>query len=143
MNDIRILLVLFTLFCATGKAQSVEGKWRTYDVQDPSRAEAVVELFVKNNALYVRIDQIIPKEHRQDICSLCEGEDKNKAILGLLILKGAKYSKGVWKGATILNAKNGKRYGCHISLISKDRLKVRGFIRHPWFGKNFYWDRVD
>ena len=83
------------------------------------------------------------KEHRQDTCTKCHGENKNKAILGMLIVKGAQYTEGVWKGAQILNAKNGKWYGCQISLSTKDRLKVRGFIGHPWFGKNFYWDRVE
>ena len=143
MIKIRIFLILFAVLSATGKAQSVEGKWRTYDVTNPSRAEAIVELFVQDDKLYIRIDHIIPKEHRQDVCTKCHGEDKNKAILGMLILKEARYSDGVWKGAQILNAKNGRWYGCQISLASEDRLKVRGFIGHPWFGKNFYWDRVE
>ena len=143
MNNIRILLLLFSFCWTAGQAQSVEGKWRTYDVSDPSRAEAIVEIFLYNDELYMKIDHIIPEEHRQDLCTKCDGEYKDKPILGMLIIRGARNKDGVWKGAPILNAKNGRWYGCQISLASANRLKVRGFIGHPWFGKNFYWDRVE
>ena len=143
MTNFRIFLLLFFLYGMAGQAQSVEGKWRTYDIWDPSRAEAIVELFIYNDRLYVKIDQIIPEAHRQDICSRCDGEYKDKAILGMLIMRGARNDNGVWKGAPILNAKNGKWYGCNISLMDDGRLKVRGYVGHPWFGKNLYWDRVE
>ena len=133
------LLLILPLKILSG--QSVEGKWVTYDIFDRSVEEAVVDIYEVDGRLFVRIDSIIPEEHRSDTCSRCEGSLKNKPIKGLVILKGARYSEGIWQGAKILNAKNGHWYGCQITPTSGDTLKVRGFIGYPIFGKNLYWTR--
>lgn len=135
-----VLLSCLT-FCHS-EAQSVVGKWKTYDIFDATKEESIVEVSISNNQLFVRIDEIIPAEHKNDLCVKCKGKEKNRPILGLGILEGARFEDGVWKGAQILNAKNGKYYGCHISLESKDLLKVRGFVGYPIFGKTLYWTRV-
>ena len=64
----------------------------------------------------MKIVKIIPKEHVNDLCVNCKGKEKNQPVLGMIILEGAVFHQGFWQGAQILNAKNGKRYGCHISL---------------------------
>ncbi len=133
------LLLILPLKILSG--QSVEGKWVTYDIFDRSLEEAVVDIYEVDGRLFVRIDSIIPEEHRSDVCSRCEGSLKNQPIKGLVILKGARYSEGIWQGAKILNAKNGHWYGCQITPTSGDTLKVRGFIGYPIFGKNLYWTR--
>ena len=125
------------------QSQSVEGKWITYDIFDSSVEEAVVEIRVDEGILRIRIDSIIPEEHRKDTCQRCTGELKDRPILGMEILSGARLEDGVWKGAKILNAKNGHWYGCHIWPTSGNQLKVRGFIGYPLFGKNLYWTRLD
>jgi uncharacterized protein (DUF2147 family) len=124
-------------------AQSIVGKWITYDIFDKSREESVVEIYEVEEQLFIRIDSIIPEEHRLDLCTRCEGSLKNEPIKGLKILKGARFEEGVWQGAKILNAKNGRWYGCIITPTSGDILKVRGFIGYPIFGKNLYWTRLE
>lgn len=124
------------------EAQVVVGKWKTYDIFNKTKEESIVDVSIVNNQLFVRIVKIIPSEHINDICVNCTGKQKNQPILGMVILEGASYEDGVWKGAKILNAKNGKRYGCHISLEGDDLLKVRGFVGYPVFGKTLYWTRV-
>lgn len=124
------------------QSQSVLGKWKTYDIFDRSKEEAIVEIYTLSNQLYVKVVEILPEEHKNDLCKRCTGEEKDKPILGMVILKGASLKDGIWQGAPILNAKNGKRYGCHISLENKDLLKVRGFVGYPIFGKTLYWTRV-
>ncbi len=124
-------------------SQSVEGKWITYDIFDASVEEAVVEISVSEGELHIKIDSIIPEEHREDLCHRCTGELNDKPILGMEILSGARLVEGVWKGAKILNAKNGRWYGCEIWPTNGNRLKVRGFIGYPLFGKNLYWTRLE
>lgn len=139
-----IFFVVIFVFLALNKveAQVVVGKWKTYDIFDKTKEESIVDVYIIDDQLFVRIEKIIPPEHVNDICVNCTGKQKNQPILGMIILAGASYEEGVWKGAKILNAKNGKRYGCHISLEGNDLLKVRGFIGYPIFGKTLYWTRV-
>ncbi len=133
------LLLILPLKILSG--QSVEGKWVTYDIFDRSVEEAVVDIYQVDGRLFIRIDSIIPEEHRSDVCSRCEGSLENQPIKGLVILKGARFNEGIWQGAKILNAKNGRWYGFQINPTSGDTLKVRGFIGYPIFGKNLYWTR--
>ncbi|MGA9270436.1 MAG: DUF2147 domain-containing protein, partial [Lutimonas sp.] len=133
------LLLLFPMMILYG--QSVTGKWVTYDIFNKSIAESVVEINEVDGRLFVRIDSIIPEEHRLDICSRCEGNLKDQPIKNLQILNGARLREGVWQDAKILNAKNGRWYGCQITPTAGDTLKVRGFIGYPFFGKNLYWTR--
>ena len=140
------VIFFFALFCCLAvdevSGQSVLGRWKTYDIFDRAVEESIVHIYKSENQLFVKIDKIIPEEHVNDICENCTGKEKDQPILGMLILEGAVFHEGVWKGAQILNAKNGKRYGCHISLEEKDLLKVRGFIGYPIFGKTLFWTRV-
>ena len=143
MKRTSLLLIIFSfLFFSSGQAQVVVGKWKTYDIFDKSKEESIVDIYIDDNQLFVRIEKIIPPEHINDICVNCTGKQKNQPILGMVILEGASYEDGAWKGAKILNAKNGKRYGCHISVEGDDLLKVRGFVGYPIFGKTLYWTRV-
>ena len=139
-RSIFLLILLFSNISIS--AQNVFGKWKTYDIFDHSKEESIVQIYKLNDKLYIRIDKIIPVEHREDLCHRCTGKNKGKPIRNLIILEGAVLDNGIWKGAKILNAKNGKHYGCHISLAENDLLKVRGFIGYPVFGKTTYWTRV-
>lgn len=143
MKLMRILLIAFLclLYSGDSLAQTVKGKWKTYDVFNRNKEEAIVDIDIIDDILYITIDQILPEEHRDDLCTKCDDQRKNQPILGMLILKGAKLHDGVWQGAYILNAKNGKEYGCHISLAAPDLLKIRGFVGYPIFGKTLYWTR--
>ena len=120
---------------------TIEGKWKTFDIFNRHIAESIVDIRIIDQKLTIRIDSIIPEDHREDLCTKCEGDKKDQPIWGMVILKGAELDKGVWKGAKILNAKNGLYYGCHLELIDKNLLKVRGYIGYPLFGKNLYWKR--
>ena len=135
-------LVLFLLGCGLISAQSVFGKWKTYDVFNKDKEEAIVEIFKDNDSLCIRIIEILPDEHRDDLCEKCEGENKDQPILDLIILEGATLKNGIWQGAKILNAKNGYRYGCNISLLNDEFLKIRGFIGIPFFGKTVFWRKM-
>ena len=142
LNRILFVALICMLTCDVCMAQTVKGKWKTYDIFDRNQEESIVDIDIIDDALYIKIDQILPEEHKKDLCTKCTDQRKNKPILGMIILRGAILEDGVWKGANILNAKNGKEYGCHISLVEPDLLKIRGFVGYPIFGKTLYWTRV-
>lgn len=139
----KYFILLFIVFGFQGAlAQDINGLWKTYDIFDKDKPEAIVRVSAVNNSLYIIIEEIIPEDHKNDLCTKCIGQLKNKPIKGMVILQGSTLKNGIWQGAKILNAKNGKEYGCQISLESPDILKVRGFVGYPIFGKNLYWTRV-
>jgi uncharacterized protein (DUF2147 family) len=142
LNKILLFGFLFVLTCQVSLAQTVVGKWKTYDIFNRNKEESIVDIDIIDDILYIKIHQIIPEEHRSDLCTKCDDHRKNQPILGMTILQGATLIDGTWKGATILHAKNGNEYGCHISVVGPDLLKIRGFVGYPIFGKTLYWTRV-
>ena len=136
------IFILALFICLSTTAQDILGKWKTYDIFDKNVPESIVEIYSIDDRIYVKIVEIIPDEHKNDLCNNCPGTLKGKPILGIVILEGAEFKDGIWQGVKMLNAKNGKRYGCHISLVAPDLLKIRGFVGYPIFGKTLYWTRV-
>ncbi|MFN3996345.1 DUF2147 domain-containing protein [Algoriphagus sp.] len=67
---------------------------------------------------------------------------KQRPLMGLSLLKGLKYSGGVWKGGEIYDPKNGKTYSCEIKLKSDSILEVRGYIGFSFVGRTVEWTRV-
>lgn len=143
MQKFLLVSILLFLGCHLSSSQSVFGKWKTFDIFNKDIEESIVEIYKKNDSLYVKIVEIIPVEHRKDVCKKCTDENKDKPIKGMVILKAAFLKNNIWQGAKILNAKNGYYYGCNISILDKNWLKIRGFIGYPFFGKTVYWQKVE
>lgn len=133
------------LFCIAAmnsmQSQSVVGKWKTID-DETGKAKSIVEIYEKSGKLYGKVLDILEVENRNRICSNCSEEDKDKPILGMVIIKGLTKEANQYTNGKILDPKNGKHYQCYITLESKDKLKVRGFIGIALFGRTQYWYRV-
>ncbi len=138
----KIILSILTLLLATASfSQTVIGKWKTID-DETGKAKSIVEIYEKSGKIFGRILEILEEEHRNRKCDLCSGTDKDKPILGLIIIKGLTKDGDEYSGAKILDPKNGKQYKCYITLENKDKLKVRGYIGISLFGRTQYWFRV-
>ncbi|MFV5696301.1 DUF2147 domain-containing protein [Flavobacterium sp. LB3P122] len=137
-------LVIIALFFVTifyGQNQTVIGKWKTID-DETGKAKSIVEIYEKSGKIYGKVIEILEEEHRKKVCTNCSGEDKNKPILGMTVIKGLTKEGNQYTRGKILDPKNGKLYKCYITLESKDKLKVRGFIGISLFGRTQYWYRV-
>ena len=60
----------------------------------------------------------------------------------MIIIKGLSKEDAEYTNGKILDPKNGKLYKCYITLETKDKLKVRGYIGISLFGRTQYWYRV-
>lgn len=123
------------------QSQSVLGKWTTVD-DETGKEKGIVEIFEYKGKVYGRIIEIFEQEKRHFKCERCEGEDKNKPILGLVIIKGLSKKGEVYEGGKITDPKNGKSYHCKITLQGKDKLVVRGYIGIPLIGRSQTWIRL-
>lgn len=140
MKHYCILFLLF--FSITMNSQSIVGKWKTID-DETGESKSIVELFLKSGKMYAKVVEVLDIANKNSLCQKCSGEDKNKPILGLTIIKGLSKEGAEYTSGEILDPKNGKLYKCAISLESKDKLKVRGYIGFSLLGRTQYWHRVN
>ena len=136
-----ILSITFLLIAITGFSQTVIGKWKTID-DETGKAKSIVEIYEKSGKIYGRILEILEEENRNRKCDLCTGIEKDKPILGMVIIKGLTKDGDEYSGGKILDPKNGKQYKCYITLDGKDKLKVRGYIGISLLGRTQTWARV-
>lgn len=70
---------------------------------------------------------------------------RHRKVLGLTILRGLKKPSGrdrVWQDGTIYDPNNGKTYTCRLTLGGENRLRLRGFVGIPLFGRTTVWTRA-
>jgi uncharacterized protein (DUF2147 family) len=138
----QLIILLFCFFATTLiHSQSVIGKWKTID-DETGDAKSIVEVYSKSGKIYAKVIEILDLEHKNSVCIKCSGEDKNKSILGLIVIQGLTKDGSEYNSGEILDPKNGKLYKCALSLESKDKLKIRGYIGFSLLGRTQYWYRV-
>ncbi len=124
-----------------GQNQSVLGKWKTID-DETGKAKSIVEIYEKSGLIYGKITDIIDVDKKKSLCTACTGEEKNKPIIGLIIIKGLKKDGKEYNSGKILDPVTGKKYKCFITLEGNDKLNVRGYIGVSLFGRTQTWNRV-
>jgi uncharacterized protein (DUF2147 family) len=119
------------------------GTWRSID-DDSKEAKSEVIITQNDGVLTGRVSKLLRKDAKQDaVCSECKDERKDKPIIGLDIIRGAKKTEGkdVWEGGTIIDPENGKSYKLKLTpLDSGKQLEVRGYI--AFFSRGQVWVRV-
>lgn len=145
MKKICFLTLLFTALLFNGFSQidKILGKWKTIDDEEGTAKSIVYIYKATNDKYYGRIDKLFKDSDK--LCEKCEGANKNKPILGMIILNGMTLKDNSLTGGTILDPKNGKVYHCNISYDAKSKqLKVRGSLdKSGWLGRNQTWIREE
>jgi len=145
MKKTLFTFALLIAFSIAGMAQidKIVGRWKTIDDKDGS-AKSIVFIFKATNGQYYgKIEKLFKEPEK--LCTECEGANKNKLILGMLIINNMVEKDGKLTGGTILDPKNGKVYRCNISLESEngEKLSVRGSLdKGGWIGRSQTWIRV-
>lgn len=125
--------------------QTPLGVWQTID-DITGKPRAIVEISeTAEKTLVGRIMKVfpIPGQVTREYCTACEGERHNQRIVGLTILEKIKRNKDrvdEWNNGEILDPKTGKLYHCNIRVAENgEKLKVRGYIGLPLFGRTQTW----
>jgi len=134
------LVVFFSMFF-NAQSQSVIGKWKTID-DETGKPKSVVEIYEKSGKIYGKVVEIFDANKKNKVCDECSGDDKNKPILGIMVIKGLRKDGKEYNDGQILDPNNGKLYKCFITLEENDKLKVRGFIGISLIGRTQYWYRI-
>ena len=135
------VLTLFISIVFYGQNHAVTGKWRTIDDQS-GKAKAIVEIYERSGKIYGKVIDIFDAEKKKNLCVHCPGDEKNKPVLGLVVIKGLTKNGNEYNSGKILDPTSGKLYKCFLVLEGNDKLKVRGYIGVPLFGRTQTWIRV-
>lgn len=141
MKNWMLTIGLFFLTLGTIQGQTVVGKWKTID-DETGEAKSVVEIYEKSGKIYGKVVDILRDDRKKDVCTKCEGAEKGKPILGMVIINGLKKDGKEYNGGTILDPTSGKKYKCYITLDAPDKLKLRGYVGFSMMGRTQYWTRV-
>ncbi|THD67491.1 DUF2147 domain-containing protein [Robertkochia marina] len=124
-----LCLGLFIGGLASANAQSVFGKWKTID-DETGDPKSIVEIYEEGGQVYGKIVEILNKDRQDAKCTECDGENKDKPILGMVIIEGLEKEDDAYEGGTILDPNKGKEYKCKIWVDedNNNKLNVRGYI---------------
>ena len=142
---IRHILLSACLFTtATAFAQMTPvGTWRSIDDKS-GEAKAEIRIVEAGGALSGRLEKLLRKDAKPgEVCEKCDDDRKDKPMVGLEIIRGAKKAEGkdVWEDGKILDPENGRNYTLRLMPIEGGKkLEVRGSIGP--FGRTQTWVRV-
>ncbi|MBK9572715.1 MAG: DUF2147 domain-containing protein [Rhodoferax sp.] len=143
MYRAMIAVVLGALALPSLAQTTPAGVWRTID-DKTGEVSSEVRIVEEGGVLSGTIEKLLRKDAKQDgLCDKCTDERKDKPVLGLKIIRGAKKTDGkdVWEGGKILDPDNGKEYTLRLTPIEGGKkLEVRGYI--AFFYRNQTWVRV-
>jgi uncharacterized protein (DUF2147 family) len=126
------LVAVLTLVLTAGAAlaaDSVVGTWKTVD-DKTGKVESTVEIYEQGGKVFAKITGLTEPNDAQGkpkTCTKCKGADKDKPIVGLVIIKDLSLSSDRYKGGTILDPADGKIYKAEL-WIEDGKLKVRGYL---------------
>ncbi|EQA38879.1 PF09917 family protein [Leptospira inadai serovar Lyme str. 10] len=146
MRKILILSIALAAFLVSdgifADPLPVVGKWKTIDDEDGTE-KSVVEVYEQGGKIYAKIVSLrdpVDKDGKPKVCTKCEGVDKDKPVVGLVIMKGLSADGDEFTGGTIMDPNNGKTYKCKIKAVEGGKkLNVRGFIGFSLIGRTQTW----
>ncbi len=141
MKKTFLTLVALATFVLSGTAQidKIVGRWKTIDDNDGT-AKSIVYIFKATNGKYYgKVEKLF--KDPDALCTACEGENKNKPKLGMMVINNMVEKNNSLTGGTILDPNNGKVYRCNISFNEKTgNLEVRGSLdKNGWIGRSQTW----
>ena len=137
----KFILFFFLILNANVYSQSILGTWKTLD-DETGKEKSIVEIYEQDGKIYGKIIELLEKENKGKKCINCSGTDKDKPIQGMVIIRGLSKDGDEYNGGKILDPKSGKIYKCSLSLESKDKLTVRGYIGISLLGRTQKWIRI-
>lgn len=126
-KSVATLIVLF-ISCFSLAAQSVSGKWVTYNEQTGS-ALSVIEIKQANNSIEGRIEQLFLEPYQGDdpVCTKCTDERRGNKVIDMNFMWGFKQGGSVWTSGKILDPASGEVYVSKLWLEDRNTLQVRGY----------------
>lgn len=126
-TTLSVLLIL--CFSTIAMSQSIIGEWNNID-ENSGEINSTITIEKKGDSYFGKITHITDPLKRVALCEKCKGEQENKPILGMEILRNLEKKGDRYEGGKILDPKTGSDYKCAIWIDedNKNKLKVRGYL---------------
>ena len=135
------------------KAQESKGDrlLGTYRVVEPeTKEDSKVKIFktadgkYKGQVIWLAVPNMKDGTPKRDILNP-DPKKRNTPGDQIVLLWGFEYDaeKDMWVNGEIYDPCHGKNYKCRLNFESPTKLKVRGYIGAPAFGKSMYWYKID
>jgi uncharacterized protein (DUF2147 family) len=119
----------------------VTGQWKTVD--EKGAETGVIEIYEQGGKVFgklVSVKEPLDAQGKPKLCNKCSGADKDKPIVGLVILKGLSADGDEYNGGTITDPNSGDVYKAKIEAVEGGKkLKVRGFLGISLLGRTQVW----
>jgi len=145
ISAVVFVLLSAAVSFASADVNSPTGLWKTID-DKTGKERSFVRITESNGVFEGKVEKIYdqPGDDPQHLCKECEGERRDKPIIGMTILWGLKKDGEQYAGGEILDPKNGSIYRAKMKLLDGGKkLEVRGFIGVSLFGRSQTWVREE
>jgi uncharacterized protein (DUF2147 family) len=136
-------IATFTFSGLVFAQMSPVGTWNSVDDKTKELKSEIV-VTETGGVLSGKVTKLLRKDADQKaVCDKCTDDRKDKAVLGLEIIRGAKKAEGkdVWEDGKILDPENGKNYTLRLTPVEGGKkLEVRGSVLG--IGRTQTWVRV-
>jgi uncharacterized protein (DUF2147 family) len=144
---LKQLFVLILIGCgsAWGQGSTPAGLWQTISDRT-GQPRGLVRVEEVNGEYIGTVVAVLspPAPDANPLCNLCQGDLKDKPVVGMVILRGVRRSGDTYSTGQILDPDEGEVYKCRIALLDEGRkLEVRGFIGIPLLGRSQTWVRKE
>ncbi len=141
----KILLLAAIFACslmATAQVNLILGDWKTVDDKTGDNFSIVTIYKGSDGLFYGKVSKMLVGPPNLK-CDQCKGEDHDKPLEGLVIIRGMSYNKdkNQLEGGKVLDPESGKFY--YGKIYPKDgKLVLRGSLdKRGFFGRNQTWIR--
>ena len=146
----QLFTILATSLALSGFVNAADlnsplGYWQTIDDQS-GKVRSVVHITEVSGELQGKIEKLFraPGEDPNPKCDKCTDQRKDQPVIGMVFLNGLKKDGNEYGGGQILDPDNGKVYKSKIEVTEGGKkLKVRGYIGAPMFGRSQVWVRQE
>lgn len=119
--------VLFSVFSFS---QSVFGNWKTIDDRT-GKPKGLIEIYEKDGLMFGKIIKVLEEGREDAVCEKCDGDMKDKPVVGMHIIKDGKPNEdGEWKGKNLFDPEQAMtfRFKIWLNPENSNELKVRGYL---------------
>lgn len=146
-NTARALLLIAGAVMASEAAAQTSpvGLWKSID-DHTGKPMALIRISDSGGELKGRIEKLFsqPEEDKNPKCIKCTDARKDQPVLGMTIIDAMRAEGESFGGGNILDPDNGKVYKSRMTLIEDGKkLRVRGYIGMPLFGRTQVWMREE